>query len=89
MSLCMEHNLCDLYPCHILKTNPDNLPKTNIIIKYLVVVSPLFSFVQCGEDEVVWEKLPKCANSLRDWPGLEKICNFFLLIVNEGLTSIK
>ena len=25
--------------------------------------SPLFSFAQCGEDEVVWEKLPKCANS--------------------------
>ena len=25
--------------------------------------SPLFSFAKCGEDEVVWEKLPKCANS--------------------------
>ena len=25
--------------------------------------SPLLNFAQCGEDEVVWEKLPKCANS--------------------------
>ena len=37
--------------------------------------SPLFSFAQCGEDEVVWEKLPKCANSKcwthRGWKMVE------------------
>lgn len=70
---------------------------TKIIFKYLVVVWPAMafpslSFVQCGEDEVVWEKLPKCANSCRDRPGLKKSKKSCLLLIandSEGLTLIK
>ena len=46
--------VCDVkYAFNVLVVAPNNLYGS----------SPLFSFAQCGEDEVVWEKLPKCANS--------------------------